>query len=76
LGYRVEVPAFLTLVRRKLDLPGNSAVDLSAGRFSALESQVERALKPVLRLVDFASFALERAFATVAGVAEAVARTP
>lgn len=76
LGYRLEVPAFLTLVRRKLDLPGNSAVDLSAGRFSALESQVERALKPVLRLADFASFALERAFATVAGVAEAVARTP
>lgn len=76
LGFRVEAPAFLTLVRRKLDLPGNSAVDLSAGRFSALESQVESALKPVLRPADFASFALERAFATVVGVAEAVARRP
>ena len=76
LGYRVEVPAFLTLVRSKLDLPGISAVDLSASRFSALESQVEKALKPVLRRADFTNFALDRAFATVAGVAAAVARTP
>lgn len=76
LGYRVDRPAFLTLVRRKLDIPGNFAVDLSASRFSSLESQLEKALKPVLRPADFASFDLERAFVTVTGVADAVARTP
>ncbi len=75
-GYRVGDPAFLTLVRRKLDLPGNSAVDLSPIRFAALRSQLETALKPVLRSTDFASFDLERAFATVGAVAGAVARTP
>lgn len=74
-GYPVEDPAFLTLVRRKLDLPGNSAVDLSPVRFAALRSQLETALKPVLRLTDFTSFDLERAFATVGAVANAVALT-
>jgi len=75
-GYRVGDPAFLTLLRRKLDLPGNPAVDLSATRFAALRSQLETALKPVLRPKDFASFDLDRAFAAVAEVAEAVVRTP
>lgn len=74
-GYRVGDSAFLTLVRRKLDLPGNPAVDLSPVRFAALRSQLETALKPVLRPRDFASFDLERAFATVGAVAGAVART-
>jgi hypothetical protein len=40
------------------------------------ESQIEQALKPVLRPADFASFDLERAFAAVAGVADSVARAP
>lgn len=74
-GYRLEDPAFLALVRQKLDLPGNPSVDLSADRFASLRSQLETALKPVLRPTDFASFDLERAFATVTAVAGAVAHT-
>ncbi len=75
-GYRVGDAAFVTLVRRKLDVSGNPAVDLSAVRFAALRSQLDTALKPVLRAADFATFDLDRAFAIVAGVADAVARTP
>jgi hypothetical protein len=75
-GYRVGDPAFLALVRRKLELPGNSPVDLSMVRFAALRSQLDTALKPMLRPEDFASFDLDRAFATVAEVAAALDRTP
>jgi predicted nucleotidyltransferase component of viral defense system len=75
-GYSVGDPDFLALVRRKLDLPGTLAVDLSPVRFAALRSQLDTALKPVLRPEDFASFDLERAFATVAEVAAALGRTP
>ena len=75
-GYRVENPAFLTLVRRKLEMPGNSVIDLSSVRFAALSSQLDTALKPVLRPADFARFDLDRAFATVTAVANALARRP
>lgn len=75
-GFRVRDPAFLMLVRRKLELPAHSAIDLSTVRFSTLKSQLDTALKPVLRPKDFASFDLERAFATVTAVADALARTP
>ena len=76
-SYRVGDPAFLTLVRRKLELPGNSTVvDLSQVRFADLRSQLDTALKPMLRREDFASFNLDRAFATVAKVAAALDRTP
>jgi len=75
-GYRVEDPAFLTLVRRKLEMPVNSVVDLSTVRFAALSSQLDTALKPVLRPADFARFDLDRAFATVTEVAAALRRSP
>jgi hypothetical protein len=75
-GYSVGNPDFLALVRRKLDVPGTFAVDLSPVRFVALRSQLDTALKPVLRPEDFAGFDLDRAFATVADVATALDRTP
>jgi len=75
-GYSVGDPGFLALVQRKLDLPGTLAVDLSPVRFAALRTQLDTALKPVLRAEDFASFDMERAFATVNEVAAALGRTP
>jgi predicted nucleotidyltransferase component of viral defense system len=75
-SYRVVDPAFLMLVRRKLELPGNLAVDLSTARLASLKAQVNTALEPVLRPRDFASFDLDRAFSTVAEVAAALGRTP
>jgi predicted nucleotidyltransferase component of viral defense system len=75
-GYGVGEAAVLTLVRRKLDVSGGAVIDLSANRFAALRSQLDTALKPVLRAADFETFDFNRAFATVAAVADAVARTP
>ena len=71
-GYHVGDPDFLALVRRKLDLPGTLAVDPSPLRFASLRSQLDTALKPVLRAEDFATFDMERAFATVNEVAAAL----
>lgn len=60
----------IQLVRQKLDVPGNDAVDVSNQRLTALRQQVEPELKPVLRESDFQEFDLERAFQIVAEMAE------
>ena len=69
LGFRLDDPEFIGLVQQKLTVPGNQPPDVSAARLDALRPQVETELSPVLRTVDFAAFDLERAFATVAGIA-------
>jgi predicted nucleotidyltransferase component of viral defense system len=58
------------LVREKLAVPGNNAVDMSNQRLAALRQQVEPQLKPVLREVDFSDFDLERAFQIVGDMAK------
>lgn len=73
---RLTERAFLSLVRRKLEVPGNLAADLSSARFEALEPQLDTALKPVLRPSDFASFDLERAFSTVSVLADRLGVIP
>ncbi len=72
LGLRPQEPELIGLVRKKLAVAGNEPVDVTAARLAALRPQVESQLKPVLRGRDFAEFDLERAFATVAGVAAAL----
>jgi predicted nucleotidyltransferase component of viral defense system len=52
----------LALVRRKLALPGNEQVDLSAGRLATLRTQIASQLAPVLRPQDLAAFDLDRAW--------------
>jgi len=69
LGFRLDDPEFIGVVRQKLTVPGNQPPDVSAARLDALRPQVETELAPVLRAVDFAAFDLDRAFATVAGIA-------
>ena len=54
------------LVREKLAVPGNDAVDVSSQRLATLRQQVEPQLKPVLRELDFQEFDLDRAFNSVA----------
>jgi predicted nucleotidyltransferase component of viral defense system len=76
LGFRVDDPELLALVKAKLAVPGNDPVDVSPARIAALRPQVKAQLKPVLRNRDFAQFDLERAFRTVAGVAAALGATP
>lgn len=72
LGFHVQAPELIGLVREKLAVPGNEPVDVSAARLAVLKPQVESRLKPVLRDRDFVEFDLERAFATVAEVAAAL----
>lgn len=72
LRFPVLEPGFVATVGKKLRMPGNERVDVSAARLAALRPQIEAQLKPVLRAADFAAFDLDRAFATVAEVADAV----
>lgn len=58
-------PDFLSMVKAKLDVPGNDPVDVSAARKHELDRQLEGQLKPVLRPADFAGFDLEEAFELV-----------
>jgi predicted nucleotidyltransferase component of viral defense system len=67
-----EKPAFVRLIRHKLDIPGNEPVDVSGERLKVLRYQVESRLKPVLRAKDFAEFDLDRAFKAVTTVAAMV----
>jgi hypothetical protein len=62
--------ALLDLLRRKLQVPGTAAVDVSLDRVGQLRSQLEADLRPVLREQDFAQFDLERAV----GIIDSVAR--
>jgi predicted nucleotidyltransferase component of viral defense system len=69
LGLQAEDGELIELVRKKLGVPGNDAVSVSAERLDVLRSQVEAELRPVLRAADFAKFDLDRAFAIVAAMA-------
>lgn len=75
LGLSLQDTELIALVRRKLAVPGNEPVDVSATRLAALKQQIESQLKPVLRDRDFAEFDLDRAFAMAAGLAAAVAKS-
>jgi predicted nucleotidyltransferase component of viral defense system len=65
----VQDRALLELLRRKLQVAGGGALDVSADRFSKLRGQLEGELQPVLRKQDFDQFDLERAIRTVRAVA-------
>jgi len=72
LGLRAQDPELTGLVRKKLGVPGNDPVDVSAARLAVLRRQIDAQLKPVLRDRDLAEFDLERAFAAVAELAARV----
>jgi predicted nucleotidyltransferase component of viral defense system len=61
--------SLLALVRQKLLIPGNAAVDLSLERQQNLARQITAQLASVLRQEDYDNFDLKRAFAIVAEVA-------
>jgi predicted nucleotidyltransferase component of viral defense system len=70
---RLRPEALAPLVRKKLDVPGNDAVDVSQRRKESLRSQLQAALKPVLRAEDLHGFELERAWQLVTEMARHVA---
>lgn len=71
-GIRPEAIDLVNQVRKKLAVPGNEPVDVSAQRLEELRKQIEPQLKPVLREQDLAEFDLDRAFEVVAEMAKAV----
>jgi len=71
-GIRPKATDLVNQVRKKLAVPGNEPVDVSAQRLEELRKQIEPQLKPVLREQDLAEFDLDRAFEVVAEMAKAV----
>ncbi len=65
-------PRFLDLVRQKLAMPGNPAIETGETRRRLLESQLGTHLKPVLRGADYAAFNFGHAFAEVQELAAAI----
>lgn len=63
---------FLSMVKAKLEVPGNAPIDVSAERRRELGRQQEGQLKPVLRPADFARFNLDEDFEMVYSIAEAI----
>lgn len=73
LGLRPNDAEFVGLVRRKLNVSGNPAVDVGRERFAALRRQLDARLRTVLRERDFQAFDLSRAISLVVTMAERVA---
>jgi len=71
-GLDSQDSSFLSLVKAKLEMPGNDPVDVSATRKHELIQQLEGQLKPVLRPADFSGFDLEEAFELVLKMAAAL----
>jgi predicted nucleotidyltransferase component of viral defense system len=72
LDLRTDDDELVDLVRRKLAIPGNEPVDVSAHRLSDLRLQLDSHLEPFLRARDFAEFDLDRAFEMVVTMAARV----
>ncbi|MFZ0449545.1 MAG: nucleotidyl transferase AbiEii/AbiGii toxin family protein, partial [Desulfatiglandaceae bacterium] len=58
----LDTPDFLIMVKKKLDVPGNSPVDISLEYKAGLDRQLEGQLRPVLRPGHFNSFNMDEAF--------------
>jgi len=71
-GLKPEDTKLIKQVKKKMAVPGNEQIDISAERLAALRRQLDAQLRPVLRETDFTEFDLDRAFRIVAEMAQAV----
>jgi predicted nucleotidyltransferase component of viral defense system len=71
-GLNTQDPDFLSLVKAKIDVPGNDPIDLAEGRKQELNRQLEGQLRPVLRPSDFDAFKLNEAFGLVDNILESL----
>lgn len=65
----LDTPEFLSMVREKLEVPGNTPTDISSEYKRKLDTQLEGQLRPVLRPEDFDSFDLNKALELVTNIA-------
>lgn len=63
---------FLVMVKKKLDVAGNTPIDISSEYTQKLGRQLESQLKPVLRAADFDRFNMDRALELISRVADKV----
>ncbi len=63
----LDAPDFLIIVKKKLDVPGNTPVHISSEYKQELNRQLEGQLRPVLRPADFDSFNMDEAFELIVG---------
>ena len=68
----LATPDFLTLLKKKLDVPGNTPVRISSEYKRDLNRQLEGQLRPVLRPTDYDGFNMNEAFELIVPIAEAV----
>lgn len=68
----LDAPDFLTIVKKKLSVPGNTPVHISSEYKLEIKRQLEGQLRPVLRPADFDSFNMDEAIELIVLIAEAV----
>jgi predicted nucleotidyltransferase component of viral defense system len=68
----LATPDFLTLLKKKLDVSGNTPVNISSEYKRELNRQLEGQLRPVLRPLDYDDFNINEAFELIVPIAEAV----
>ena len=68
IGLDLDDPDFLIMVKKKLDVPGNTPIDISLEYKQELDRQLEGQLRPVLRPGDFDGFNMDEAFELIARV--------
>lgn len=71
---RYQDDELIRLVRQKLAVPRNDPVVVTSDKLANLRRQVAARLRPVLRESDLERFDLDRAFAVVGEMANAVGR--
>jgi hypothetical protein len=71
-GLNTRDPEFLSMVKAKIDVPGNEPLDLSQERKQELNRQLEGQLRPVLRRSDFGDFNLNEAFELIRNITKAL----
>ena len=67
-GIQLQAPELVDLVRQKIQVPGNEAVQMGPERLAELRGQLSGRLRPVLRQQDYDDFDLDRAFEMVSAM--------
>jgi predicted nucleotidyltransferase component of viral defense system len=73
LGLDPTDPDLIDMVRRKLNVPGNSPVDVGAQRLADMKRQLNTRLRTVLQDKEFQTFDLDHAFGLITSMAERLA---
>ena len=70
MGMDLDAPDFLSMVKKKLGVPGNTPVHISSEYKREIKRQLEGQLRPVLRPADFDGFNINEAFELIVSIAE------